>query len=73
MLIDLDQPQPPVVVLIQYRLDAGGFPRSAVPVQQAVIGLSSRYKCLRIVNQLLLLHLITDQMIQRHITCMCDR
>ena len=66
MFIDLNHPQPPVVVGVQDGLDAGGLPRPGVSVKENVIRAPPLYKSLGVFDQFFLLRFITDQIIQGH-------
>ena len=64
MLIHFYDPQAFFIVFVGNRLDAGGFSRPGIPEQQAVVRLSARHKGIRIVRQLLLRYLISDEVVQ---------
>ena len=69
----LNDTQAPVVVFVGDGLDAGGFSRSRVPVQQTVVRLSSRHEGLRIFHQLLFRRLIAHQVGKLHMGDVQDR
>ncbi len=54
MLVYFDHTQSLVIILVQDSFDAGRFASSRITEQQTVIGLSSSYKCLCIIDQFLL-------------------
>lgn len=60
VLIKLNDTQPPVIILIENTLDAGGFTGSRIPEQQTVVRAPARYERFGIVDQLLFSGLITD-------------
>ena len=73
MLVNLNQAEPPVVILVGDRLDACGFSGSRIAIQQAVVGFLPAHKGLRIVDQLLLCKFIADQIIQLYMRDIGDR
>ena len=66
MLIDLYHPQAPPIILMENCLDTGGFSCSAVPEQQNIVGFPALDKGLCVLDQLLLLPLITHQILKRY-------
>ena len=73
MLIELNDAQPSVIIFIGDRFDAGGLARPRISEQQTVVRFSPRHKCLRVLDQLLLRDLISDQIIQLHMGDIADR
>ena len=74
----LNNPKSPLIILIGNCLDARRFAGSRLAVKQTVIGRLSLYKGLRVLNQLLLRNLISDQILHvnmknvlhRHNSCL---
>ena len=60
MLIDFDHTQSLIIILIQDCFNGSGFACSGISKQQAVIGFLTFHKCLCILDQLLLCHLIKE-------------
>ena len=61
VLVDLDHAQAVLEILVEHRLNAGGFTRSAVAVQQDVIGSLALDKGLGVLLELTLLVVVADQ------------
>ena len=66
VLVHLDNAKSFVIITVQDTFDAGRFASSCITKKQAVIGLSSSYKSLRVLDQLLLGDFISNQIIQIH-------
>ena len=66
MLIDLDHAQTALKILIEHRLDAGGLARSAVTVQQHVVGALAFDEGLGVLLELSLLMLVADKIGQQN-------
>ena len=64
MLINFDNPQSPVIILIENGLDAGGFSGSRISEEEAVVGWFSCQEGLCIFNELILWNFIAYQVIQ---------
>ena len=67
VFVDLDHAEAAVVILVEDGLDAGGFARAGIAVEQDVVGGASADKCLGIGDQFLLLQFIADQVIEHDI------
>ena len=65
MLVDLDHSQSSVVVLIDYRLDAGRFARSAVSIKEQIISTPARDERLGVLNERFFLRLVSDKVVKR--------
>ena len=67
VLVDLDHAQALIVVLVQHRLDAGGFSRAGLAVEQHVVALPAGHEGLRVGDEALLLGLVSHQVVQVHV------
>ena len=67
MFVDLDHAKTAVVILVEDSLDAGGFARAGIAVEQDIVGGASADKRLGIGNQFFLLQFIADQIIEHHV------
>ena len=72
VLVDLNHPQALVVILVDQGLDAGGFSRPRVAVEQHVVGVLPGQERLRIPAQLRLLALIAQKILQPHAVHIAD-
>ena len=66
MLVDFNHPQTIFVILVDNRLDTGGFTSTTITKQQHIVCLFALHKRFRIVYQFLFLNLISDQIIQHN-------
>ena len=73
MLIHLDHAKPPVIILVQDRLDGRRLAGSGIPEKQTVIRPSSLHKCFCILDQLRLRDLISHQIVKMHMRDLRDR
>ena len=60
MLINFDNPQSPVIILIENGLDAGGFSGSRISEEEAVVGWFSCQEGLCIFNELFLWNCVPE-------------
>ena len=67
MLVDLDHPESPVIILVEDRLDRRGFAGAGIAVEQHVVGGASFHEGFGILDQLFLLNLIAHQIVQHHV------
>ena len=64
VLVNFNHPKTPVVILIEYGSDTGGFTRTAVTIEQHVVCSFALYKSPRVCHELFLLYIIANQIIQ---------